>query len=122
MTDQEILHEMRELLVEERAYTKQMIQEELAPIKEDVSTLKTDMFDVKQDVSTLKTDMSEIKDRTKKIEFTLEHDVSNKIQSIYEGHQLNSDKLNQIQSSIDNMTPTVTALDVLHQMQKDLKR
>ena len=133
--DNEMIQAMRQLLLEERVNTQKMLKSELtaelAPIKEDISSLKSDVAVLKSDVSVLKSDVSvlqsdvagvksdldELKDRTLRIELTLENEVANKIGSLYDGHLLNTQKLEQLQESIDEMAPTVLALDVLHKMQ-----
>lgn len=73
--------------------TRSIVKEELEPIKEDI-------------------------DEIKKVAAKVDHDVVPKISALHDGYQLHNDKLDNVQASIDEMAPTVTALDVLHQMQK----
>ena len=60
MDDQEILQAMQKMLIEERTYTKQLIQSELQPIKDDIAELKDDITELKDDMQEVKATVNAI--------------------------------------------------------------
>lgn len=52
------------------------------------------------------------------IKITQENVTNKNIQLLMEAQQDTNRKLDSLQSTVDDMAPTVTALDVLHQMRK----
>lgn len=52
------------------------------------------------------------------LKITQENVTNKNIQLIMEAQTDTNRKIDQLQAAVDNMAPTVTALDVLHQMRK----
>lgn len=67
----------------------------------------------------IEADLSEVKDRTKNIELTLENDISKKLSSLYEGHMLNTEKLEHISDTVDDIESSVVALDIMNKVNTD---
>lgn len=60
----------------------------------------------------------EVRDQMEPLRNTLTEleQLPKQIQLLVEAHQLTNEKLDNLQKTVDDMAPTVTALDVLHQM------
>ena len=64
----------------------------------------------------IREDLAEVKQRTTKIEFTLEHDVSKRLQLLTEGQQGMNDKfkkLDQVAEDVEEIKAKVTALEAV---------
>ena len=97
MIDKDMLEAMGQLLAEQ---SKQM----------------ADMMDNKLEkaLEPIKQDLTEVKQRTTKIEFTLEHDVSKQLKLLGEGQQMVIDKfqkLDQVAEDVEEIKVKVTALE-----------
>lgn len=106
---------------------RQIVKEEVEPIKLDVSGLKTDVSDLKigqeslkQDVSglkigqeSLKQDVSALKDGQLKINVKLENDIGKKLSALFDGHKLNTEKIDHISETVDDIDATMTAVDIV---------
>ena len=67
-----------------------------------------------QALEPIKQDLAEVKQRTTKIEFTLEHDVSKQFKLLGEGQQMVIDKfqkLDQVADDVEEIKVKVTALE-----------
>ncbi len=64
----------------------------------------------------MEADLSEVKDRAKNIELTLENDISQKLNALHEGHMLNTEKLEHISDTVDDIESSVVALDVMNRI------
>ena len=67
----------------------------------------------------MEADLSEVKDRTKNIELTLENDISKKLSALHEGHMLNTEKLEHISNTVDDIESSVVALDIMNKVNTD---
>ena len=79
--------------------------------------MQGDMSDMRGDISGLKTDVSSLKTDVKQLQITQENVTNKNIQLLMEAQHDNARKLDTVQATLDDMAPTVTALDVMHQMQ-----
>lgn len=67
----------------------------------------------------MEADLAEVKDRTKKMELTLENDIAKKLSALYDGHMLNTEKLEHISDTVDDIESSVVALDVMNKVNTD---
>ena len=71
---------------------------------------------MREEMEPIKQDLAEVKQRTTKIEFTLEHDVSKRLQLLTEGQQGMNDKfakLDQVAEDVEEIKAKVTALEAV---------
>ena len=69
---------------------------------------------MREEMEPIKQDLADVKQRTTKIEFTLEHDVSKQLQLLTEGQQGMNDKfqkLDQVAEDVEEIKIKVTALE-----------
>lgn len=81
-----------------------LMQEENAPIKADIRAISSRLDSVEDTLQTVKN--SQIR---------VELEQFPRIAAALDGHKLNSEKLDAIQKNLEDITPTVQALDILHQ-------
>ena len=65
-----------------------------------VNTLTHQMDTVTVQVNTLTQDMTELKKDVKKINNTIENDVTTKLEALFDGYVHNSEKLNRIEAEV----------------------
>lgn len=70
---------------------RQIVREEIEPVKQDVL----------------------------KIQVTLENDISKKLSALHEGHMLNTEKLEHISDTVDDIESSVVALDIMNKVNTD---
>ena len=71
---------------------------------------------MREEMEPIKQDLADVKQRTTKIEFTLEHDVSKRLQLLTEGQQGMNDKfkkLDQVAEDVEEIKAKVTALEAV---------
>ena len=71
---------------------------------------------MREEMEPIKQDLADVKQRTTKIEFTLEHDVSKQLQLLTEGQQGMNDKfkkLDQVAEDVEEIKAKVTALEAV---------
>ena len=71
---------------------------------------------MREEMDPIKQDLADVKQRTTKIEFTLEHDVSKRLQLLIEGQQGMNDKfkkLDQMAEDVEEIKAKVTALEAV---------
>ena len=54
-----------------------------------------------------------------KINVTLENDIDKKLSALFDGHQLNTEKLNHISKTVDDIDATTTAVDIVTKANTD---
>ena len=69
------------------------------------------------DMSTMQGTITGMQGDIKQLQITQENVTNKNIQLLMEAQHDNARKLDTVQATLDDMAPTVTALDVLHQMQ-----
>lgn len=67
----------------------------------------------------LKQELAPIKDDLTRIHLTLENDISKKLSALHDGHMLDTEKLKHIFDTVDNIEPSVVALDVMNKVNTD---
>ena len=67
----------------------------------------------------LKQELAPIKDDLARIHLTLENDISKKLSALYDGHTLNTEKLEHISDTVDDIASSVVALDVMNKVNTD---
>ena len=71
---------------------------------------------MREEMEPIKQDLADVKQRTTKIEFTLEHDVSKRLQLLTEGQQGMNDKfakLDRVAEDVEEIKAKVTALEAV---------
>lgn len=111
----------------------EMMDKKLKPIQQDISGMKADISGLKEgqgslqqdvsgmksDISSLKTGQESIQGQVTKTNITLENDVGKKLSALFDGHQLNTEKLNHISKTVDDIDATTTAVDVVTKANTD---
>lgn len=82
---------------------RQIVKEEVEPIKSDVSSLKDGQESLKQDVTDIKV--------------TLENDVDKRLSALLDGHKLNTERIEHISDTVDDIDALFTATDISLLMQ-----
>ncbi len=90
-----------------------MMDQKLEPIQRDISGLKEDVSGLKQDVSGLKEDVSGLKEGQLKINIKLENDIHQKLSALFDGHKLNTEKIDHISETVDDIDATMTAVNIV---------
>ncbi len=67
----------------------------------------------------LKQELAPIKDDLARIHLTLENDISKKLSALYDGHTLNTEKLEHISDTVDDIASSVVALDIMNKVNAD---
>lgn len=81
---------------------RQIVKEEIDPVKKDVSTLQAGQL---------------------KIQILLENEIDRKLSALFEGHQLDSQKIDHINETVDDIDASLTAVDVVtHANTKEINR
>ena len=137
MEERELLQAIGEIMDQKIEPIHQDISElktDVSELKADVSGLKTDVSGLKTDVSGLKTDVSELKtgqetlrqdvselkagqesleEQIIKINIKLENDIGRKISTLFDAHQLDSEKIDHILETVEAMNNAYAATDVI---------
>jgi chromosome segregation ATPase len=106
---------------------RQIVKEENEPLKQDISSVKTDISSVKTDISSVKTDISTLKKGQEalqkdvstlqagqlKINIELENNIDKKLSALFDGHQLDTEKIDHISETVDDIDASVTAMDIV---------
>ena len=99
---------------------RQIVKEENEPLKQDISSVKTDISSVKTDISTLKKgqealqkDVSTLQAGQLKINIELENNIDKKLSALFDGHQLDTEKIDHISETVDDIDASVTAMDIV---------
>ncbi len=95
------------------------ILDKLESVDNRLNSLEVGQASLESGQASLKKDLSEVKDRTKKIELTLENDISKKLGVLFDGHALNAEKLDHISKTVDDIESSVVALDVMNKLNTD---
>lgn len=88
------------------------MDERLINLEQGQVTMQTDIAGLKQGQLTLETDLRKLNQTVAVIE--VEH--GKKLNALMDGNKDLNRKADTLQATVDDMAPTVTALDVLHQM------
>jgi len=105
----------------------QAIYNDLQSVKQDISGLKQGQTNLEQGQAALQQgqaalqqgqaalqqDMTEVKQRTTKIEIVLENDISEKLDALFVGHELNIKKLSKLDSIEKTIEETKDTVDVM---------
>ena len=124
MESNELLQAINEMISENnRKMTDEMskmMDKKLEPIQKDMFDMKTDISGLKegqkslrQDVSGMKSDISTLKDGQLKTNITLENDIGKKLSALFDGHQLDSEKIQSIKDTVENVEKAIDANDTL---------
>ena len=63
--------------------------------------------------------MGNVEQLALKTQLTLENDISKKLSALYDGHMLNTEKLEHISDTVDDIESSVVALDVMNKVSTD---
>lgn len=85
----------------------------LGKIEQDVSGLKQGQTNLEQGQAALQQDMTEVKQRTTKIEIVLENNISDKLDSLFIGHEVNTKKLSKLDTIEKTVEETKDTVDVM---------
>ncbi|TQI66770.1 hypothetical protein [Clostridium sp. KNHs216] len=61
----------------------------------------------------LQKDVSSLQAGQLKIQITLENDIGKKISALFDGHQLDSEKIEHISETVDDIDAAMTAVDIV---------
>ncbi|MGX8710082.1 MAG: hypothetical protein ACQGTM_07535 [bacterium] len=61
----------------------------------------------------LQKDVSTLQAGQLKIQITLENDIGKKISALFDGHQLDSEKIEHISETVDDIDAAMTAVDIV---------
>lgn len=67
----------------------------------------------------IRSDLKDIQDRTKRIELTLENEVTQRLDALADGYKLHNEKLDQILTTVDDLESASAASDVMHKLAAD---
>jgi len=128
MEDKELLQAISQMIKEE-------VKDIIAPLESDMKDMKSDMKDVKERLTSVENKIVTIDSRLTNLEdkivtmdgrltnledkvtmtnLIIENDVSRGIKLLVEGHQGLWDKIDNVEKVVEEMSPTVLALDILH--------
>lgn len=71
----------------------------------------SEMMDKK--LEPIKQDISKLKDGQLKINITIENDIGKKLSALFDGHQLNTQKIDHISETVDDIDASITAVDIV---------
>ena len=83
-------------------------------IKQAIDPLANDIKDMRADITDVKNRVTGIESRVTGIELTIENRVLPTIQAIHEGQIGLREKITDVKTTVDEMSETVLALDVMH--------
>lgn len=92
MENNELLQAIGKIISENNQKMSEMMDKKLEPIQQDISDLKEGQL---------------------KINITLENDVNKKLSALFDGHQLDSEKIQSIKDTIESVEEAVDANDTL---------
>ena len=92
MENNELLQAIGKMISENNQKMSEMMDKKLEPIQQDISDLKEGQL---------------------KINITLENDVNKKLSALFDGHQLDSKKIQSIKDTVESVEETVDANDTL---------
>ena len=84
----------------------EMMDKKLEPIQQDLSGVKQDVFDLRQGQKLLQDD-------TTKIKIFLENDIDKKLSALFDGHQLNTEKIDHISETVDDIDAAMTGVEIV---------
>ena len=87
---------------------------DMTEMKVDMTGMKADMTGMKADMTNMQADMKGLKQEVVKINLRIENEIIPNIKALAEGHQTVVYKLDRIENTVDEMSATVLALDIIH--------
>lgn len=91
----------------------EIMDQKLKPIQQDVSSMKSDISGMESDISSLKDGQKSLQEQVTKANITLENDVSKKLSALFDAHQLDSEKIEQIHETVESLNDAYAGTDVL---------
>lgn len=92
---------------------RQIVKEEVEPIRQDVSGLKKGQESLIQDVSSLKAGQGSLQEQITKTNITLENEIGKKLSALFDAHQLDSEKIQSVKDTVESIEEVVDANDTL---------
>lgn len=83
-----------------------MMDNKLKSIQEDISGIKAD-------VSGLKSGQEALQEQVTKINIELENEIGKKLSALFDGHQLDTEKMDFIKDSVENIETTLEVTDIV---------
>lgn len=68
---------------------------------------------IQQDLSSMKEDISSLKAGQLKTQIFLENDIDKKLSALFDGHALNTEKIDHISEMVDDIDAAMTAVDIV---------
>lgn len=95
---------------------QELLQQETAGLTAGQDALKQAqvMTDIKMEKG-----QKSLQQQVTKINVTLENDIDKKLSALFDGHQLNTEKLNHISKTVDDIDATTTAVDIVTKANTD---
>ena len=101
----------------------QMISDNNRKMTEDMSSIMDNkLIPIINRLDDLERGIDEVKERTIKIEITLENDISKKLGVLFDGHQLDSEKLSKIDTVEETIEETKSNVDVIFKVVQEHSR
>ena len=82
-------------------------------LRQDVTGLKEGQESLRQDVTGLKEGQDSLQNQVTKINIKLENDIGRKLSALFDGHQLNAQKLDHIGKTVDAINEAYAATDTI---------
>lgn len=92
MENGELLQAIRQMISENNQKMSEMMDKKLEPIQQDISDLKEGQL---------------------KVNITLENNVGKKLSALFDAHQLDSEKIEQIHETVESLNDAYAGTDVL---------
>lgn len=92
------------------------LKQDVSDLKQDVSGLKEGQASLKQDVSGLKEGQVSLKQDITKININLENNIGKKIEALFDAHAIDSEKIDQIAKTVDDVQSSIVAIDIAAKM------
>lgn len=104
MTDQEMLKAMQSML---------------QPINDRLDKMDSRLDSMDSRLNSMEQGLEDVKVLATKTQIILENDIARKINSLYEGHQLNTEKLEVVMDKLDDIETSILANEII--TKKNLK-
>lgn len=91
----------------------EMMDKKLEPIQQDLSSMKDNISSLKAGQETLQKDVSTLQAGQLKIQIFLENDIDKKLSVQFDGHALNTEKIDHISETVDDIDAAMTAVDIV---------
>lgn len=89
-----------------------LVNQEVNGIKQELTVVKQDLSGVKKELSVVKQDLSNVKNDVSKIGAKLDGEIIPKQQALFDGYVSNTEKLSEIQDSVENLRIDVNNVSI----------